>query len=98
MDYKIQERGRPTGQHVPAAPAAAPAGEGAVGAQRAEASSRATYEWTRLGLEEGGEGAPAPEMHADVLEPLVQAANDVEDESAVGDDLAQSTELLHHLL
>ena len=51
----------------------------------------------RLGLEEGGEGAPAPEMHADVLEPLVQAANDVEDKSAVGDDLAQGAELLHLL-
>jgi len=37
-------------------------------------------------------------MHADVLEPLVQAANDVEDEGAVGDRLTQGAKLIHHLV
>jgi hypothetical protein len=33
-----------------------------------------------------------------VAEPLVEAADDVEDEGAVGDDLAKGREIISHLL
>ena len=34
----------------------------------------------------------------DVAKALVEAANDVEDEGAVGDDLAKGSEIISHLL
>jgi len=36
--------------------------------------------------------------HLDVAEALVEAADDVEDEGAVGDDLAEGREIICHLL
>ena len=53
---------------------------------------------TGLRVDEGGEGAPSMKMHPDGLEPLAQAANDVEDEGAVSDDLAQVSKHVRHAL
>ena len=51
-----------------------------------------------LRVDEGVEGTPPAKMHPDGLEPLIQAADDVEDEGAVGDDLAEGREIVSHLL
>jgi hypothetical protein len=49
-------------------------------------------------IEEGGEGSSAAKQGADVSEALVEAADHVEDEGAVGDDFAESAEVVGHLL
>jgi hypothetical protein len=49
-------------------------------------------------VEEGGEGPSATEQGADVGEALVEAADYVEDEGAVGDDFPESAEVVDHLL
>jgi hypothetical protein len=49
-------------------------------------------------VEEGGEGPSATERGADVGEALVEAADYVEDEGAVGDDFPESAEVVDHLL
>jgi hypothetical protein len=41
-----------------------------------------------LHLQEGGEGAGAPQYSTDVRETLVEATKNVEDEGAVSDNLA----------
>jgi len=45
-------------------------------------------------LQEAGQRVGAVEMEADGSEPFVEAANDVEDKSAVGDRLAEVAEVL----
>ena len=42
-----------------------------------------------LGTDVGGEGAPATKVHADSLEPLAEATNDIKNEGAVADGLTQ---------
>jgi hypothetical protein len=51
-----------------------------------------------LRIDEGGEGTPPTKMHPDGLEALVQTADDVEDEGAVGDGLAQVLKHVRHAL
>jgi len=51
-----------------------------------------------LRVNKGGERAPLAKMHPDGLESLVQTADDVEDEGAVGDGLAQVLEHVRHAL
>ena len=50
------------------------------------------------GFQERGEGLGSAKKRADVGEALVEAADDVEDEGAVGDDLAEGREIIGHLL
>jgi len=49
-------------------------------------------------LQEGGEGFGPAEERPDTAEALVEAADDVEDEGAIGDDLAEGYEIIGHLL
>jgi hypothetical protein len=49
-------------------------------------------------LQEGGEGPAATKKGPDVAEAFIEAANHVEDEGAVGDDLAKGSEIICHLL
>jgi hypothetical protein len=51
-----------------------------------------------LRVQERGEGTTPPEMHADGLEALIQTANEVEDEGAVGDDFTQVAQRVRHAL
>ena len=50
------------------------------------------------GLQEGGEGPTAPKKGSDVSEALVETADDVEDEGAIGDDFTEGTKFGGHLL
>jgi hypothetical protein len=50
------------------------------------------------GFQEGGEGSSAMKKGPDVAEALVEATNHVEDEGAIGDDLAKGREIVNHLL
>ena len=50
------------------------------------------------GFQERGEGLGSAKKRADVGEALVEAADDVEDEGAVGDDLTEGREIIGHLL
>jgi len=49
-------------------------------------------------LEEGGEGPTAPKKGPDVSEALNEAADDVEDEGALGDDFAEGPKVVCHLI
>jgi hypothetical protein len=49
-------------------------------------------------LQEGGEGADAPQQSTDVREALVETMKHVEDEGAVSDNLSQGDEIISHLL
>ena len=49
-------------------------------------------------VEEGGEGAPATEVTTDVGVPCVEAADEVEDEGAVGDLFPEVTKGIRHAL
>jgi hypothetical protein len=50
------------------------------------------------GLQEGGEGSDATKKCPNVAEAFVEAADDIEDEGVIGDDLTKSGEIIGHLL
>lgn len=56
------------------------------------------HEQLGAGSQEGEEGTPALDVLPDVEEAVVEVADDVEDESAIGDWLAQVAECICHAL